>query len=177
MNEILSDYQPQTEALRNFGIDVSKEAVDKYTLEKFGELPKSEIERIFARNCKLMEEGMKIQVKMQKTILYISDREEKVVSFLKYLQNKLKDNEKKCDLDSQHDILKTENYDIAGKSFYGNRLGVGYGYCLYYCIDETIDKNKMTEKDNEQLKEILVHVREGAKEVSELEILYMLGLV
>ena len=48
---------------------------------------------------------------------------------------------------------------------------------MYYCIDELIDKNKMTEKDNEQLKEILFHVREGAKEVSELEILCMLGLV
>lgn len=114
---------------------------------------------------------------MKDTILYISDREEKIVDFLKYLQKKLEDNKKWCDLDYQHDILKTENYDIVGKSFYGNRLGCGYGYCLYYCIDELIDKNKMTEKDNEQLKEILFHVREGAKEVSELEILYMLGLV
>lgn len=33
MNKILSDYQPQTEALRNFSIDVSKEAVEKYALE------------------------------------------------------------------------------------------------------------------------------------------------
>jgi hypothetical protein len=114
---------------------------------------------------------------MKDTILYISDREERVVDFLKYLQEKLEDNKKWCDLDYQHDILKTENYDIVGKSFYGNRLGVGYGHCLYYCIDEIIDKNKMTEKDNEQLREILFHVREGAKEGSELEILYMLGLV
>lgn len=114
---------------------------------------------------------------MKDTILYISDREEKIVDFLKYLQKKLENNKKWCDLDYQHDILKTENYDIVGKSFYGNRLGCGYGYCLYYYIDELIDKNKMTEKDNEQLKEILFHVREGAKKVSELEILCMLGLV
>ena len=165
MNKILSDYQPQTEALRNFGIDVSKEAVDKYALENFGRIPQSFIERDFARNCK-----------MKDTILYISDREERVVDFLKYLQKKLEDNKKWCDLDYQHDILKTENYDIVGKSFYGSRLGVGYGNCLYYCIDETIDKNRMTDKDNQQLMEILFHVREGAKEVSEQEILYMLDM-
>lgn len=114
---------------------------------------------------------------MKDTILYISDREKRVVDFLKYLQKKLEDNKKWCDLDYQHDILKTENYDIVGKLFYGSRLGVGYGNCLYYCIDEIIDKNRMAEKDNEKIKEILVHVREGAKEVSELEILYMLGLI
>ena len=114
---------------------------------------------------------------MKDTILYISDREERVVDFLKYLQKKLEDNKKWCDLDYQHDILKTENYDIVGKSFYGSRLGVGYGNCLYYCIDEMIDKNKMTEKYNEQIKEILVHVRECAEQESELGILYILGLV
>lgn len=54
MNKILSDYQPQTEALRNFGIDVSKKAVDKYALENFGRIPQSFIERDFARNCKVM---------------------------------------------------------------------------------------------------------------------------
>lgn len=60
MNKILSDYQPQTEALRNFGIDVSKKAVDKYALEKFGRIPQSFIERDFARNCKVMEESRRI---------------------------------------------------------------------------------------------------------------------
>lgn len=56
----LKDYQPQTEALRNFGIDVSKEAVDKYALENFGRIPQSFIERDFARNCKVMEESRRI---------------------------------------------------------------------------------------------------------------------
>lgn len=114
---------------------------------------------------------------MKDTILYISDREKRVVDFLKYLQKKLEDNKKWCDLDYRHNILKTENYDIVGKSFYGSLLGCGYGHCLYYCIDEVIDKNRMTVKDNQQLTEILAHVREGAKEVSEQEILYILGLV
>lgn len=59
MNKILSDYQPQTEELRNFSIDVSKEAVEKYALEKFGRIPQSFIERDFARNCKVMEESRK----------------------------------------------------------------------------------------------------------------------
>nr|DAH30700.1 MAG TPA: hypothetical protein [Bacteriophage sp.] len=60
MNKILSDYQPQTEELRNFSIDVSREAVEKYALEKFGRIPQSFIERDFARNCKVMEESRRI---------------------------------------------------------------------------------------------------------------------
>ena len=64
MNNIdnpLSGYQsPPKEALINFGIDVSKEAVDKYALENFGRIPQSFIERVFARNCKVMEESRRI---------------------------------------------------------------------------------------------------------------------
>lgn len=60
MNKILSDYQLQTESLRNFGIDVSREAVDKYALENFERIPQNFIERDFARNCKVMEESRRI---------------------------------------------------------------------------------------------------------------------
>lgn len=64
MNNIdnpLSGYQsPPKEALINFGIDVSKEALDKYALENFGRIPQSFIERNFARNCKVMEESRRI---------------------------------------------------------------------------------------------------------------------
>lgn len=60
MNEITPDYEPQKESLRNFGIDISKEAVDKYALEKFGRIPQNFIERDFARNCKVMEESRRI---------------------------------------------------------------------------------------------------------------------
>ena len=56
----LKDYQPQTEALRNFSIDVSKKTVEKYALENFGRIPQSFIERDFARNCKVMEESRRI---------------------------------------------------------------------------------------------------------------------
>lgn len=114
---------------------------------------------------------------MKDTILYISDREEKVGSFLKKLLSKLLESKKEYLLDLRHDLLITDKVDVVGKSFYGRRLGCGYRHCLYYCIDETIDKNRMTVKDNQQLTEILAHVREGAKEVSEQEILYILGLV
>lgn len=80
-------------------------------------------------------------------------------------------------MDLRHYILITDKVGVVGKSFYGSHLGCRYGHCLYYCIDETIDKNRMTDNDNQQLMEILFHVREGAKEVSEQEILYMLGLI
>lgn len=60
MNNIdnpLSEYQsPPKEVLRNFGIDISKEAVEKYALKKFGRLPQSHIEMTSARDSKIIEE-------------------------------------------------------------------------------------------------------------------------
>lgn len=57
IDNLLSDYQsPPKEALRNFGIDISREAVEKYALEKFGRLPQSHIEMTFARDSKIIEE-------------------------------------------------------------------------------------------------------------------------
>lgn len=60
MNNIdnpLSGYQsPPEEALGNFGIDISREAVEKYALKKFGRLPQSHIEMTFARDSKIIEE-------------------------------------------------------------------------------------------------------------------------
>lgn len=57
----LSEYQPPSkEALRNFGIDISKEAVEKYALEKFGRLPQSHIEMTSARDSKIVEETRRI---------------------------------------------------------------------------------------------------------------------
>lgn len=60
MNDIdnpLSEYQPPSkEAMINFGIDISKEAVEKYALKKFGRLPQSHVEMNFARDSKIVEE-------------------------------------------------------------------------------------------------------------------------
>lgn len=59
MNDIdnpLSEYQPPPkEALRNFGIDISREAVEKYALKKFGRLPQSHVEMTSARDSKIVE--------------------------------------------------------------------------------------------------------------------------
>lgn len=53
----LSEYQPPSkEALINFGIDISREAVEKYALEKFGRLPQSHVEMTFTRDSKIIEE-------------------------------------------------------------------------------------------------------------------------
>ena len=64
MNNIdnpLSGYQsPPEEALRNFGIDISREEVEKYALEKFGRLPQSHIEMTSARDSKIVEETRRI---------------------------------------------------------------------------------------------------------------------
>ena len=60
MNDIdnpLSEYQPPPEeALKNFGIEISKEVVEKYALEKFGRLPQNHIEMTSARGSKIIEE-------------------------------------------------------------------------------------------------------------------------
>lgn len=115
---------------------------------------------------------------MKETILYISKSEQDIRSFLKLLISRLKAVQKECSLDEKRDILKVPKYyDIVGKSIYGNRLGVGYGYCKYYCFSEAYNKDKYSNAENEKLKEILMHTREGAEEISGLDILCMLGLV
>lgn len=115
---------------------------------------------------------------MTETILYISKSEQDIQSFLKYLQSKLEAEQKECTLDEEYDILKVPKYyDIVGKSIHGNMLGTGYGYCKYYCFSEAYNKDKYNYAENEKLKDILIHTREGAEEISELDILCMLGLV
>lgn len=114
---------------------------------------------------------------MKETILYISKSENDIQSFLKYLQRKLEENKKECLLDKEHKTLKIQNYDIIGKNIYGTCLGTGYGYCLYYCFSDKLDKSTYAGMENKKLKEILMHTRQGAKEISELEIMYMLELV
>lgn len=60
MNNIdnpLSEYQPTSkEVMINFGIDISREVVEKHALEKFGRLPQSHIEMTSARDSKIIEE-------------------------------------------------------------------------------------------------------------------------
>jgi len=60
MNNIdnpLSEYQPPSkEAMINFGIDISREVVEKYALKKFGRLPQSHVEMNFAICSKITEE-------------------------------------------------------------------------------------------------------------------------
>ena len=121
---------------------------------------------------------LKVGERMKETILYISKSEQDIQSFLKYLQSKLKAEQKECTLDEKHDVLKVPKYyDIVGKSVHGNMLGTGYGYCKYYCFSEMYDRNKYSNAENERLKEILIHTREGAREISVFDILCMLGLV
>lgn len=115
---------------------------------------------------------------MKETILYISKSEQDIRSFLKYLQSKLEAEQKECTLDEEHNILKVPKYyDIVGKSIHGNMLGTGYGYCKYYCFSRMCDRNKYSNRENEKLKEILMHTRESAERISGLDILCMLGLV
>lgn len=115
---------------------------------------------------------------MKETILYISKSEQDIQSFLKYLQSKLKAEQKECTLDEKHDVLKVPKYyDIVGKNVHGNRLGVGYGHCKHYCFSEAYNKDKYSNTEKEKLKEILMHTREGAERISGLDILCMLGLV
>ena len=60
MNNIdnpLSEYQPPSkESMINFGIDISREAVGKYALERFGRMPQSHAEMTSARDSKIIEE-------------------------------------------------------------------------------------------------------------------------
>lgn len=114
---------------------------------------------------------------MIETILYISKSQQDIQSFLENLQSKLKAEQRECILDEEYNILMVPNYNIIGKSINGNMLGAGYGYCKHYCFSDAYDKEKYIGRESERLEEIIMHTREGAKEISELEILNMLGLV
>ena len=111
------------------------------------------------------------------SILYISDSEKDIRIFLEYLKKKMDNNGKECFLDGEHDILKTENYNVVCKSIHGTLLGVGYGYCLHYCFSRNFDKSKCNDMEKCSMEEIITHTREGAREISGLDILCMLGLV
>lgn len=115
---------------------------------------------------------------MKETILYISKTEKDIISFLKYLQSKLEAEKKECTLDEKHNILRVPKYyDIVGKNIYGGKLGVGYGYCKYYCLSSNFSESTYTDMENQKLKDILSHTRENAERVSEPRIVEMLGLV
>lgn len=56
MIEALKNYQPETESLRNFGVDISRKAVEQYALKEFGRVPETELERRAAMEAKIMGE-------------------------------------------------------------------------------------------------------------------------
>lgn len=89
------------------------------------------------------------------SILYISDSEKEMRIFLEYLKEKMDNNGKECFLDGEHDILKTENYNVVCKSIHGTILGVGYGYCLHYCFSRNFDKSKCNDMENARRKKFL----------------------
>lgn len=110
---------------------------------------------------------------MKKTILYISDTEKDIVKYLESFQRYLEGHEILCSLDKKNRILKTQNYDIVGKNIFGNLLGTGYGYCEHYCFSDKISKFEYFTTQRKRMEEILMHVRKGAKEISEYGILCM----
>lgn len=114
---------------------------------------------------------------MEKTILYVSKSEKDIQFFLKYLQEKLEAEEKEYFIDKKSKVLKTSKYNIIGKNICGSIDGKGYGYCLYYCFSSNFNKYKCSQSEYEKLHEILIHTREGSREICEHEILHMLGLV
>lgn len=112
------------------------------------------------------------------TILYISKEQKNIRDFLDYIAKRVKG---KCSVYTYHrdkNILEIDNIRIVGKNIYGNYLGAGYGYCLYYCFSSKFGKGAYdTKRENEALRQILMHAREGAREISEDEVMHMLGLV
>ena len=119
---------------------------------------------------------------MKPTILYIAEYEKDVQSFLKYLNNKLIGENQTSKLNLKHDYIETENYMIIGKSLYSSKLVADYGYIQYYTVSELTKKDvrykdKLYENLKYYLDTILICTREDTKDISELEMLYVLGLV
>ena len=115
---------------------------------------------------------------VETTILYISKEQKDIRAFLDYIAERVKGKCSVCTYHLDKNILEIDDIRIVGKSIYGNYLGVGYGYCLYYCFSSKFGKSTYnTKKEREALKQILMHTREGAREISEYEVMYMLGLL
>lgn len=112
------------------------------------------------------------------TILYISKEQKNTKAFLDYIAERVKGKCSVCTYHLDKNILEIDNIRIVGKNIYGSWLGAGYGYCLYYCFSSKFDKSTYsTKKEKEALGQILTHTREGAREISEYEVIYMLGLI
>lgn len=120
---------------------------------------------------------------MKSTMLYIAEYEKDVQSFLEYLNDKLISESRTSKLDLRCDYIETDNYMIIGKSLYCGRLGTDYGYMQYYTISSKLTKDNahyrdiLSEQQKCYLDEILMHTRADTREISELEMLYVLGLV
>lgn len=115
---------------------------------------------------------------METTILYISKEQKDIRAFLDYIAERVKGKCSVCTYHLDKNILEIDNIRIVGKSIYGNCLGVGYGYCLYYCFSSKFDKSTYnTKRERELLEQILMHTRQGTREISEYEVMYMLGLL
>lgn len=115
---------------------------------------------------------------VETTILYISKEQKDIRAFLDYIAERVKGKCSVCTYHLDKNILEIDDIRIVGKSIYGNYLGVGYGYCLYYCFSSKFGKSTYnTKKEREALKQILMRTREGAREISEYEVMYMLGLL
>lgn len=112
----------------------------------------------------------------KETIVFISKSDTDIACFLKFLQSKLKEQQKEYILDKQHNVLIAPNYDIVGKSIHGAITGAGYGYCTHYCLSSNFRESTCTDMEKEKLKDILSHTREGTERISEPRILEMLGL-
>lgn len=116
-------------------------------------------------------------------ILYIANTEKDIGGFLKYILQKLHISGKKAIIDNKNRILITDDVFIYGKCLYGNLLGIGYSGTSYYVISDKITKGYCYEKshiaknEKRKLDEMLVHLPENAKEISELELMYYLGLI
>lgn len=115
---------------------------------------------------------------MKETILYISKEQKNIKVFLDYIAERVKGKCSFCTYHLDKNILEIDDIRIAGKSIYGNILGAGYRYCLYYCFSSKFDKSTYnTKRERELLEQILMHAREGTREISEYEVMYMLGLI
>lgn len=120
---------------------------------------------------------------MKPTILYIAEYEKDVQSFLKYINDKLISENQTSELNLRCDYIETDKDMIIGKNLYSGKLRADYDYVKYYTVSSKLTKNNVYYKDKlpENLKYyldiILMHTRKDAEEISELEMLYILGLI
>lgn len=111
-------------------------------------------------------------------VIYISPSCKQAVNFINDLAIKLKDNGiGGFEIDHKNIQLKSDEFVVSAVDIFGGKLGLSHHMTEYYIdmvSDSVFSRNCMKTRAFERLKELKCTFREGAKQISEEELIEIL---